>query len=75
MGVLDRLESVLWEAEKWMQKAVHPSKEGTLTALAKKEGGITKDGTISTDWLQKKTKTGGIKAKQRANFVLRARGK
>lgn len=69
---LERLGDLL-EEEKWMQKAVDPSKKGALRDLASKEGGLNDDGTIRRSWLAKKKNTGSTKTKQRVNFALRAR--
>jgi len=41
----------------WIQKAI--KNPGALRAQAKREGALTKKGTIDPDWLAKKAKQGG----------------
>lgn len=58
-------------AEKWIQES--NLKKGALRATAKREGAITKDGTISITWLRKKAKGKG-KTANRARLALKFRG-
>lgn len=57
--------------EKWIQRAI--KNPGALTALAKKEGAITKQGTIDVDWLKEKAKKGKGVVKKRAVLALTLR--
>lgn len=57
-------------AKNWIQKAIkHP---GSLRALAKREGALTKQGTIKREWLLKKAKGSGTVAR-RARLALTLR--
>ena len=57
-------------SRRWIQKAIkHP---GSLRALARKEGAITRQGTISVAWLREKAKQGG-KVGRRARLALTLR--
>jgi hypothetical protein len=56
--------------KKWIQKAI--KNKGSLRALAQREGAITKRGTISRKWLEKKAKEGG-KVGRRARLALTLR--
>ena len=51
---------------KWIQKAI--KKPGSLKAQAKREGALTKKGTIKQSWLDKKAKAKG-KTGQRARLA------
>lgn len=52
---------------KWIQEAIqHP---GALRAEARKEGAITKRGTIDREWLREKAKEGGVTGR-RARLAL-----
>ena len=51
-----------------IKKAI--KKPGALTATAKRQGAIKKDGTIKTSWLREKAKNGNSKTAQRARFAL-----
>lgn len=53
--------------ENWIEKAI--KKPGSLTAFAKKQGGITKSGTIKRDFLEKEIKTGTPLIKKKANLA------
>jgi len=49
-------------AKKWIQSAIkHP---GALRETAKREGAITKEGTISKSWLAEKAQQGGTVGKR-----------
>ncbi len=51
---------------------ISPSKVGTLTRIAKAEGGMKKDGSISREWARRKlndSKTSGA-VKKKINFFL-----
>lgn len=54
--------------KKWIQKAIHPSKKGSL----KKALGVKKDETIPVEKLKKAAKKGG-KLGQRARFAMNVR--
>lgn len=43
--------------KKWIQQAI--KRPGALRAQARKEGAITRQGTISRSWLEKKARQGG----------------
>lgn len=57
-------------AEKWIQKAI--KNPGALTRQAKQAGAVTKQGTISNEWLQEKAAGGGVTAR-RARLALTLR--
>lgn len=44
-------------AHKWIQKAI--KKPGSLRAQARREGALTRKGTIKSSWLNKKAKRSG----------------
>ncbi len=48
--------------KKWIQKAI--KNPGALTRTAKREGAITKSGTIKKSWLNEKAKGSGVTAKR-----------
>lgn len=56
--------------KKFIKKAI--KKPGALENLAKREGGLNKDGSISVTWARKKLKDPktSVKVKQRINFFL-----
>ncbi len=56
--------------DKWIQEAI--KNPGALTRQAKREGAITKQGTISTKWLREKAKEGGTIGR-RARLALTLR--
>lgn len=56
--------------KKWIQEAI--KKPRSLRALAKREGAITKKGTISVEWLKEKAKGSG-KTARRARLALTLR--
>lgn len=56
--------------KKWIQKAIRAP--GSLRAQAKREGAITRQGTISRSWLEKKAKQGGTTGR-RARLALTLR--
>lgn len=59
--------------EKWMQKAVHPSRKGQLHAVAAKAGALTKSGTIKKEWLTKRSHSSDKKTRGQALFALRGK--
>lgn len=62
-------------AKKYDSIMIKPSKEGSLTAIAKREGGMGKDGKISAEWMRSKMnnpKTSGA-VKKKLNFAMNAR--
>lgn len=59
------------KAEKWIQKAI--KNPGALRAQAKKEGALTKQGTIKVSWLRKKAKQGNTTVAKRARLALTLR--
>ena len=58
-------------AEEKAQIMINPEEEGSLTAIAKREGGF-KDGKISKEWARKKMKNPKTSAdvKKKINFFL-----
>jgi len=56
--------------KKWIQKI--DLKKGALKSLAKKEGALTKKGTIKVSWLREKAKEGGTVGR-RARLALTLR--
>lgn len=54
--------------DKWIQEAVskHP---GALTKKAKKAGAVTKEGTISKEWIAKKAKSGDKTTQKQAQLA------
>ena len=55
--------------EKWIQQAVQ--REGRVRELAKKEGGLTRDGKIDSEWLEKRIKTTKDKSLKAALILAR----
>jgi len=58
-------------AERWIQSAI--KNPGALRAQARREGAITKRGTISREWLEEKAEQGGTVGR-RARLALTLRG-
>lgn len=54
--------------EKWIQSAI--KNPGALREQAKREGAVTKKGTIEKDWLQEKAKQGSSTVARRARLAL-----
>lgn len=59
---------------KTKQKKIHikPSEEGSLTAIAKREGGLKKNGEINRSWMRKKLKDPNTSpaVKKKLNFAI-----
>ena len=57
--------------------AIKPSKEGTLTAIARREGGLLKSGKVSRSWARKKLSAKNTRAstKKKLNFFLNFTGR
>jgi len=55
------------ESKKWIQSAI--KKKGSLRQLAKAEGALKKDGTISKEWLRKKSKSRNKTVARRARLA------
>ena len=51
---------------------IKPSEEGSLKAIAKREGGMLKNGKISRAWMRKKLKNPRTSAavKKKLNFAI-----
>ena len=51
---------------------INPEEVGSLTKIARREGGIKKDGEISKQWMRKKMKNPRTSAstKKKINFAL-----
>lgn len=58
-------------SDKWIQNAI--KNPGALRKQAVKEGAITEEGTIITEWLKKKAKQGNTKTARRARLALTLR--
>lgn len=54
---------------------IKPSKQGSLTAIAKKSNAMTKSGKIDPSWMAKKMKSSKTSpaVKKKINFALNAR--
>ena len=51
---------------------IKPSEEGSLSAIAKREGGLKKDGQINRTWMRKKLKDPKTSpaVKKKLNFAI-----
>lgn len=51
---------------------IKPSREGSLTAIAKRDGGMTKTGKVSRTWMRKKMADPKTSAavKKKINFAM-----
>jgi len=56
------VNQIKMKEKNWIKSAI--KKPGSLTATAKKEGAVTKEGTIKKDWLKEKAKGSGKTAKR-----------
>lgn len=54
--------------KRWIQRAI--KRPGRLRELARKEGALKKDGTISMEWLQQKAKSDNKSLAQAARLAI-----